>query len=155
MGRWRINSSFNDSYCFFGLRFTLGSNELLGCYSYNESSSALPLIGPDLVVWLWGGYSIDNATLNRFFSFHYVLPFIILGLAFVHLVFLHEHHSNNPLGVEAKVDYVYMYPYYIIKDVYGIVLFITFFAFFVFFAPNVLGHPDNYIPANPLVLQHI
>lgn len=101
--------------------------------------------------WIWGGYSIDNATLNRFFSFHFVFPFIILALVGVHIIFLHEHGSNNPLGVSFAVDSVYMYPYFILKDLLGVLIFLAFFSLFVFFFPNLLGHSDNYIPANPLV----
>lgn len=140
---------------FLGYVLPWGQMSFWGATVITNLVSAVPVIGPDVVVWLWGGYAIDNATLNRFFSLHYLAPFLILGLSFVHLIFLHEHHSNNPLGVEAKVDYVYMYPYYIVKDVYGIVLFIVFFSFFVFFAPNILGDPDNYTPANPLVRRLI
>ncbi len=114
--------------------------------------SALPKIGQFIVVWLWGGYAVDNATLNRFFSFHYIMPFIIVLLVFVHLVFLHEHGSNNPLGVEFKhLDHITMYPYYIIKDTFGLLVFFLFFSYFVFFYPNLLGHTDNYIVANPMV----
>lgn len=113
--------------------------------------SAIPVIGQDIVIWLWGGFSVDNATLNRFFSLHYLMPFVIFGLVFVHLILLHEHGSNNPLGVKFDVDAIYFFPYYIIKDAFGITLFLLFFSIFLFFMPNYLGHPDNYIPANPMV----
>jgi ubiquinol-cytochrome c reductase cytochrome b subunit len=113
--------------------------------------SALPSVGSALVVWVWGGYSVDNATLNRFFSLHFFLPFLIAGLVVLHIVLLHTHHSNNPLGVDWGRDSIPFYPYYIVKDLYGVVLFLLLFAFFLFFAPNLLGHPDNYIPANPMV----
>ncbi|MFO0520526.1 MAG: cytochrome b N-terminal domain-containing protein, partial [bacterium] len=113
--------------------------------------SALPRIGQPLVVWVWGGYSVDNATLNRFFSLHFFLPFAIAALVGLHLVLLHTHHSNNPLGIDLGRDSIPFYPYYIVKDLYGVVLFLLFFAGFLFFAPNLLGHPDNYIPANPMV----
>jgi len=113
--------------------------------------TAVPLIGTDIVYWIWGGYSIDNATLNRFFSFHFVFPFIILALVGVHIIFLHEHGSNNPLGISFAVDAIYMYPYFILKDLLGVLFFLVFFAIFCFFFPNLLGHSDNYIPANPLV----
>lgn len=113
--------------------------------------SALPRVGQPLVVWVWGGYSVDNATLNRFFSLHFFLPFVIAALVGLHLVLLHTHHSNNPLGVDYGRDSIPFYPYYIVKDLYGVVLFLLFFAGFLFFAPNLLGHPDNYIPANPMV----
>lgn len=114
--------------------------------------SALPKIGSSIVIWLWGGYAIDNATLNRFFSLHYLFPFMILGLVFVHLLFLHENGSNNPLGIEFKlVDHINMYPYYIYKDLLGLLFFFLFFVIFLFFSPNLLGHTDNYIIANPMV----
>lgn len=113
--------------------------------------SAVPKIGSDIVVWIWGGYSVDNATLNRFFSLHYLMPFVIVGLVGLHLILLHTHTSNNPLGVEFGKDSVPFYPYYVVKDLYGVVLFLLLFSLFLFFAPNLLGHPDNYIPANPMV----
>lgn len=115
-------------------------------------ASAIPIIGNDIVVWLWGGFSVDNATLNRFFSLHYLLPFVILGLVFLHLFFLHEVGSSNPLGLNSiKIDSIPFTPYFTIKDLFGLVIFIIFFSYFIFFNPNLLGHPDNYIPANPLV----
>lgn len=112
-------------------------------------ASAVPIIGTNIVLWLWGGFSVDNATLNRFFSLHYLFPFLILGLVILHIIFLHENGSNNPLGLVSRVDQI-VFPYYIIKDIYGILIFSFFYAYFIFFDPNVLGHPDNYIPANPM-----
>lgn len=113
--------------------------------------SALPYVGSDIVIWIWGGYSVDNATLNRFFSLHYFFPFVIVGLVIFHLLLLHNYKSNNPLGVDFIKDSIPFYPYYIVKDLYGTVIFFIIFSFFLFFAPNYLGHPDNYIPANPMV----
>ena len=113
--------------------------------------SAIPWVGTDLVQLVWGGFSVDNATLNRFFSLHYLLPFLILALVFVHLIALHQHASNNPLGISSNIDKVPFHPYFTYKDIFGFFLFGIFFAYFVYFDPNVLGHPDNYIPANPLV----
>ncbi len=113
--------------------------------------SAIPFIGNDIVIWLWGGYSVGNATLSRFFALHYLLPFVIAALVIVHVLFLHEHGSNNPLGIDAYPDAINMTPYYIVKDILSLAIFFILFAFFVYFAPNLLGHPDNYIPANPLV----
>ncbi len=113
-------------------------------------ASAIPYIGTTVVLWLWGGYSVDNATLNRFFSFHYLFPFIILALAILHVIFLHENGSNNPLGINSRVDQI-MFPYYIIKDMYSAVFFFIIYSYFIFFEPNTLGHPDNYIMANPMV----
>jgi ubiquinol-cytochrome c reductase cytochrome b subunit len=113
--------------------------------------SAIPFIGNTLVVWLWGGYAVGNATLTRFFALHFLFPFVILALAIVHILLLHEFGSNNPLGIDSYPDTVYLTPYYIVKDLLSVVFFLLFFAMFVYFMPNLLGHPDNYIPANPLV----
>lgn len=113
--------------------------------------SAIPFVGTDIVEWVWGGFSVSNATLNRFFSLHYLLPFALAGLALVHLIALHENGSNNPVGVDGNIDKVPFHPYYSIKDLFGYGVFAIVFTLFVFFAPNYLGHPDNYIPANPLV----
>ncbi len=115
--------------------------------------SAIPLVGESIVTWLWGGFSVDNPTLNRFFSLHYLLPFVIFALVFVHLWALHVHKSNNPTGVDIKgpQDTIPFHPYYTIKDMFGLGAFMIVFMFFVFFAPNFFGEPDNYIKANPLV----
>jgi quinol-cytochrome oxidoreductase complex cytochrome b subunit len=113
--------------------------------------SAIPLIGESIVQWLWGGFSVNNATLNRFFSFHYLFPFVIAGAVLIHLAILHEYGSNNPLGFESKVDSTNFYPYFYVKDLFGFFVFLLVFVSFVFFAPNVLGHPDNYVQANPMV----
>lgn len=114
--------------------------------------SAIPFIGKDIVEWVWGGFSVNNATLNRFFSFHYLFPFVLAALAVVHIIALHEHGSNNPLGVDSNIDKVPFHPYYTVKDLFGYAIFTIFFAFFVFFAPNVLGHgwPFNQIFFNDL-----
>lgn len=113
--------------------------------------SAIPYIGLDLVYWLWGGFSVDNPTLNRFFSLHYFLPFFILGLVVFHLVCLHNWGSNNPLGLNIKVDTFSFTPLFFLKDFSYLNFFLILVSIFVFFYPNVLGHPDNYILANPLV----
>jgi quinol-cytochrome oxidoreductase complex cytochrome b subunit len=113
--------------------------------------SAIPWVGTDLVQLVWGGFSVDNATLNRFFSFHYLLPFLIAALVFVHLIGLHQHASNNPLGISSNIDKIPFHPYYTYKDIFGFFIFGIVFSYFIYFDPNVLGHPDNYIPANPLV----
>jgi quinol-cytochrome oxidoreductase complex cytochrome b subunit len=113
--------------------------------------SAVPIVGTDLVYWLWGGFAVDNPTLNRFFSLHYLLPFVIVGLVIFHLVCLHNWGSNNPLGISTKVDNFSFTPYFFIKDFSYLNFFILFAAWFIFFVPNYLGHPDNYIAANPLV----
>lgn len=113
--------------------------------------SVVPVLGPDLVVWLWGGYSVGQPTLGRFFSLHYLLAFVLLMLTVCHIIFLHNVGSNNPFSVEASKDSVPIYPYYYIKDILGVLLFFIFFCSFLFFGPNYLGHTDNYIMANPLV----
>jgi ubiquinol-cytochrome c reductase cytochrome b/c1 subunit len=115
--------------------------------------SAFPVIGDHIVTLLWGGFSVDNPTLNRFFSLHYLLPFAIVGVVVLHLVALHRFGSGNPLGIDVKgpQDSIPFHPYYTAKDSFGLGIFLIAFAAVVFFAPNLFGEPDNYIPANPLV----
>ena len=114
--------------------------------------SAIPFYGKIIVVWLWGGYSIDNATLSRFYSLHFFLPFILIFLIFLHLIFLHEVKSNNPLGIIfVGLDKVPFLPQYVIKDLFGTIIFFSLFLNFIFFNANFLSHSDNYIPANALV----
>jgi quinol-cytochrome oxidoreductase complex cytochrome b subunit len=113
--------------------------------------SAFPIVGEPIVAWLWGGFSVDNATLNRFFSFHYLLPFLIVGAVLAHLAVLHQNGSNNPLGVHSGIDKIPFYPYFVIKDLFSWVIAFIFYFGFVFFAPNYLGHTDNYIEANAMV----
>lgn len=113
--------------------------------------SAIPFIGKDLVELIWGSFTVDNATLNRFFALHFLMPFVIFGLMLMHLMALHTHGSNNPLGISSNNDRIFFYPYFIFKDIVGLIVFIIFLGFFVFYYPNLLGHSDNYIEANPLV----
>ena len=114
--------------------------------------SAIPGIGVPLVEFLWGGFAVDNATLNRFFSLHYLLPFVLLGLVMLHIAALHQEGSSNPLGLHGKdIDKIDFYPYFYVKDLFGFMCFTVFFSYFLFFDPNLLGHPDNYIAANPMV----
>jgi ubiquinol-cytochrome c reductase cytochrome b subunit len=138
---------------FMGYVLPWGQMSFWGATVITNLFSALPLVGQHIVTWLWGGFSVDNPTLNRFFSLHYLLPFVIVGVTFLHVVALHITGSNNPLGVEPKTkkDTIPFHPYYTIKDSFGIIVFLMVYAVFVFFMPNYLGHPDNYIPANPLV----
>lgn len=136
---------------FMGYVLPWGQMRFWGATVITNLFSAIPFVGEDISQWLWGGFSVDNATLNRFFSLHYLLPFAIAGLALVHLALLHEDGSRNPLGVDRRVDKVPFHPYFVVKDIFGLVCFFTFFFFMVYFYPNALGHPDNYIPANPLV----
>jgi quinol-cytochrome oxidoreductase complex cytochrome b subunit len=138
---------------FMGYVLPWGQMSFWGATVITNLFSAIPLVGESIVTWLWGGFSVDNPTLNRFFSLHYLLPFVIFALVFVHLWALHVHKSNNPLGVDIKgpEDCIPFHPYYTIKDLYGAGIFFIFYLFFVFFAPDFFGEPDNYIPANPMV----
>jgi len=136
---------------FMGYVLPWGQMSFWGATVITNLFSAIPFVGGAVVEWLWGGFSVDNATLNRFFSLHYLLPFVIAGLVIVHLSLLHTAGSNNPLGINKNVDTISFYPYFYVKDLLAFFIFIGFFSFFVFFFPNVLGHSDNYIPANPLV----
>jgi ubiquinol-cytochrome c reductase cytochrome b subunit len=115
--------------------------------------TAIPWVGEEIVVWLWGGYSVDDALLKRFYSLHYLFPFLIVGVVVVHLVALHVHGSNNPLGIDRKgpQDSIPFHPYYTVKDLFGLGVFLIFFAVIVFFLPNALGEVINYVPADPLV----
>jgi len=114
--------------------------------------SAIPGIGVPLVEFLWGGFAVDNATLNRFFSLHYLLPFVLLGLVLLHIAALHQEGSNNPTGLHGEdIDKIDFYPYFYVKDLFGFMCFTVFFSYFLFFDPNLLGHPDNYIAANSMV----
>jgi ubiquinol-cytochrome c reductase cytochrome b/c1 subunit len=137
---------------FMGYVLPWGQMSYWGATVITNLFSAIPLIGGDIVTWLWGGFSVDNATLNRFFSLHYLLPFVIVGVVFLHVVALHITGSNNPLGIDVKgpQDTLPFHPYYTIKDSVGMCVFLLIFAILVFFAPNLLGHADNFIPANPL-----
>lgn len=135
---------------FIGYVLPWGQMSFWGATVITSLASAIPVVGDSIVTWLWGGFSVDNATLNRFFSLHYLLPFLIAGVSILHLAALHQYGSNNPLGINASVDKIAFYPYFYVKDLVGWVAFALFFSVFVFYAPNLLGHPDNYIPANPM-----
>ena len=135
---------------FIGYVLPWGQMSFWGATVITSLASAIPVVGDTIVTWLWGGFSVDNATLNRFFSLHYLLPFIIAGASVVHLAALHQYGSNNPLGTNSAVDKVGLYPYFYVKDLVAWVAFAVFFSVFVYFYPNLLGHPDNYIPANPM-----
>jgi len=136
---------------FMGYVLPWGQMSFWGATVITNLFSAIPIAGPSIVEWLWGGFSVDNATLNRFFSLHYFMPFIIAGATLAHLSLLHTTGSNNPLGINTNVDTIPFYPYFYVKDLFAFFLLIGLFSFFVFFYPNTLGHSDNYIPANPLV----
>ena len=138
---------------FMGYVLPWGQMSFWGAKVITSLFSSIPIIGDDVVVWLWGGYTVDNPTLNRFFALHFLLPFVIIGVVVLHIVALHVHGSNNPTGVEVKSrrDTIPFHPYYTVKDFLGFGVFFGVFFYFVFFDPNRLGHPDNYIRANPLV----
>jgi len=136
---------------FMGYVLPWGQMSFWGATVITNLFSAIPFVGGSIVEWLWGGFSVDNATLNRFFSLHYLMPFLIAGLVLVHLSLLHANGSNNPSGISYKVDITSFYPYFYVKDLFALLILIFVFSFFIFFYPNVLGHSDNYIPANSLV----
>ena len=138
---------------FMGYVLPWGQMSFWGATVITNLFSAIPWgIGDWIVTLLWGGFAVDNATLNRFFSLHYLLPFVIVGVVVLHIWALHVHGSNNPIGIATKgeQDVVPFHPYYTIKDMFGLGVFLIVFALFIFFAPNYMGHPDNYIPANSL-----
>lgn len=136
---------------FMGYVLPWGQMSLWAATVITNLFSAFPVVGPSIVEFLWGGFSVDNATLNRFYSFHYLLPFVIAAAALVHLAALHFHGSNNPLGISSFVDKIPFYPYFWVKDVLGFILFGLVFSYLVYFLPNLLNHPDNYIEGNPMV----
>jgi quinol-cytochrome oxidoreductase complex cytochrome b subunit len=138
---------------FMGYVLPWGQMSFWGATVITNLFSAMPFIGPSLVEWMWGGFSVDNATLNRFFALHFLMPFMIVGVVFLHVWALHVTGSNNPTGIDVKgpQDTLPFNPYYTMKDSFGILVFVIIYATFVFFMPNALGHPDNYIPANALV----
>tara|TARA_B100000686_G_scaffold354736_1_gene466837 strand:- start:1650 stop:2864 length:1215 start_codon:yes stop_codon:yes gene_type:complete len=139
---------------FMGYVLPWGQMSFWGATVITNLFSAVPLIGESITTWLWGGYAVANPTLTRFFSLHYLLPFIILGLVILHIWALHIPGNNNPVGIEIKKpskDTVPFHPYITIKDLFALLIFLIIFSGFIFFAPNILGHPDNYIPANPMV----
>jgi ubiquinol-cytochrome c reductase cytochrome b/c1 subunit len=137
---------------FMGYVLPWGQMSYWGATVITNLFSAVPLVGESIVTWLWGGFSVDNPTLNRFFSLHYLLPFVLFGVVFLHIVALHITGSNNPLGIEVKgpQDTLPFHPYYTIKDSVGMCVYLIVFSILVFFAPNYLGDPNNFIPANPL-----
>lgn len=136
---------------FLGYVLPWGQMSFWGATVITNLFSAIPGIGNHIVQLLWGGFSVDNPTLNRFFSLHYLLPFAIVGMALLHLILLHQPGSSNPLGISALYDRIPFYPYFYVKDLFGFLIFCWVFSLFVIYAPNYLGHPDNYIEANPLV----
>ena len=135
---------------FLGYVLPYGQMSLWGATVITNLLSAIPVFGKDLVEFIWGGFSVSNATLNRFFSLHFLLPFVLAALAVGHLIAIHEHGSSNPNGISNNVDKLPFHPYFVFKDLVTILLFLSALAIMVFYYPNVLGHSDNYIPANPM-----
>nr|ACI41925.1 cytochrome b [Scotophilus heathii]UAV89283.1 cytochrome b [Scotophilus heathii]UAV89284.1 cytochrome b [Scotophilus heathii]UAV89285.1 cytochrome b [Scotophilus heathii] len=135
---------------FMGYVLPWGQMSFWGATVITNLLSAIPYIGADLVQWIWGGFSVDKATLTRFFAFHFLLPFIIVALVMIHLLFLHETGSNNPTGIPSNTDMIPFHPYHTIKDSLGLLIMITVLLTLVLFTPDLLGDPDNYMPANPL-----
>nr|AAO24527.1 cytochrome b [Podarcis melisellensis] len=136
---------------FMGYVLPWGQMSFWGATVITNLLSAIPYIGTSLVEWIWGGFAVDNATLTRFFTFHFLLPFLIMGTSMVHLLFLHETGSNNPTGLNSNTDKIPFHPYYSYKDLLGVMLIITLLLFLALFMPNLLGDPENFSPANPLV----
>lgn len=137
---------------FFGYVLPWSQMAFWGATVITNLFSSIPLVGNEIVTWLWGGFSVGNPTLNRFYALHWLLPFVIVGVVFLHLIALHRHGSNNPLGIDRKgpQDSIPFHPYYTIKDLFGLSIFLLVFSVFVFYAPNYLNDPTAYIPANPL-----
>ncbi|SDR34166.1 cytochrome b/b6 [Pseudovibrio sp. Tun.PSC04-5.I4] len=138
---------------FMGYVLPWGQMSLWGATVITNLFTAIPFVGDSITTWLWGGFSVGNPTLNRFFSLHYLLPFVLIGIVILHIWAFHTTGNNNPTGVDPKTekDTIPFHPYYTMKDLLAIVVFTIFFAWFVFYLPNYMGHPDNYILANPLV----
>nr|YP_009251063.1 cytochrome b [Microhyla butleri]AMZ00079.1 cytochrome b [Microhyla butleri] len=136
---------------FVGYVLPWGQMSFWGATVITNLLSAAPYIGGDLVQWIWGGFSVDNATLTRFFTFHFILPFAIAGASMIHLLFLHQTGSSNPTGLNPNPDKVPFHAYYSYKDVFGFAVMLAALASLSTFAPNILGDPDNFTPANPLV----
>jgi len=137
---------------FMGYVLPWGQMSFWGATVITNLFSSIPIFGEGIVEWLWGGFSVGNPTLNRFFALHYLFPFLIVGVVVLHIWALHHVGSNNPLGIDTKeeADSIPFHPYYTYRDLLGLAAFLLVFSVFVFFAPNYLGHPDNYIPADPL-----
>nr|YP_009045923.1 cytochrome b [Myomenippe fornasinii]CDR98406.1 cytochrome b [Myomenippe fornasinii] len=136
---------------FLGYVLPWGQMSFWGATVITNLFSAIPYLGTDLVQWIWGGFSVDNATLTRFFTFHFVLPFIVAAATLVHILFLHQSGANNPLGISSQTDKVPFHPYFTFKDIVGFIVMLSILLFLSLLHPYLLGDPDNFIPANPLV----
>nr|YP_009501929.1 cytochrome b [Leptynoptera sulfurea]AWU48964.1 cytochrome b [Leptynoptera sulfurea] len=135
---------------FMGYVLPWGQMSFWGATVITNLLSAIPYLGESLVLWLWGGFAVDNPTLNRFFTIHFILPFILSSLIMIHIIFLHETGSSNPLGSPMHIDKIPFFPYFLIKDLLGYSLFLMAFLILIFYFPYWLNDPDNFIPANPL-----
>lgn len=136
---------------FMGYVLPWGQISFWGATVITNLLSAIPYLGTELVQWLWGGFAVDNATLTRFFAFHFLFPFIVLAMTIIHLLFLHQTGSNNPLGINRNFDKIPFHPYFSFKDIFGFIILIIFLFILTIMAPYGLGDPDNFIPANPLI----
>nr|UPL65258.1 cytochrome b [Physopelta sp.] len=136
---------------FLGYVLPWGQMSLWGATVITNLVSAIPYVGKELVKWLWGGFSVDNATLTRFFTLHFLMPFIIASMVMIHLMFLHQTGSNNPLGLNSDFDKIPFHPFFSIKDMMSMIMVMTMFALMILLEPRMLGDPENFIPANPLV----
>nr|YP_009728657.1 cytochrome b [Macroxyela ferruginea]QHR79731.1 cytochrome b [Macroxyela ferruginea] len=136
---------------FMGYVLPWGQMSFWGATVITNLLSAIPYLGMNLVEWLWGGFSVDNATLTRFFTFHFIMPFIVLAMVMIHLLFLHQTGSNNPLGMNSNLDKIPFHPYFSLKDIFGFLIMMMFLILLTLISPNLLGDPDNFIPANPLM----
>nr|AEK48371.1 apocytochrome b [Peripatoides sympatrica] len=159
-GSYKFNNTWNIGVillfitmatAFLGYVLPWGQMSFWGATVITNLMSAIPYIGTMIVQWLWGGFTIDNATLTRFFSLHFIMPFIIMALVIIHLFFLHSSGSNNPLGLKSNLDKISFHPYFSIKDMLGMLIMSFFLMMLILFFPFKLSDPENYIPANPLV----
>uniref|UniRef100_A0AAU7BAC3 Cytochrome b n=1 Tax=Pallidoplectron sp. TaxID=3143696 RepID=A0AAU7BAC3_9ORTH len=166
VGRGMYYGSFNFHYtwtvgviilfmvmgtAFMGYVLPWGQMSFWGATVITNLLSAVPYLGTDLVQWVWGGFAVDNATLTRFFTIHFLLPFIVAALTLIHLLFLHQTGSNNPLGTNSNLDKIPFHPYFTFKDIFGFILVIASLTLLTLLNPYMLGDPDNFTPANPLV----
>nr|QVT11128.1 cytochrome b [Rhagoletis pomonella]QVT11141.1 cytochrome b [Rhagoletis pomonella] len=136
---------------FMGYVLPWGQMSFWGATVITNLLSAIPYLGTTLVQWIWGGFAVDNATLTRFFTFHFILPFIVLAMTLIHLLFLHQTGSNNPIGLNSNIDKIPFHPYFSYKDIVGFIVMIMSLIILTLTNPYLLGDPDNFIPANPLV----
>nr|YP_010946295.1 cytochrome b [Allacta robusta]WGO57013.1 cytochrome b [Allacta robusta] len=136
---------------FMGYVLPWGQMSFWGATVITNLLSAIPYMGIELVQWIWGGFAVDNATLNRFFTFHFILPFIIIAMVMIHLMFLHQTGSNNPLGLNSNINKIPFHPYFTIKDLMGFIITLMLMTILIFKDPYILSDPDNFTPANPLI----